>query len=148
MLAGSEIICPHIHLPLQSGDDGVLRRMNRPYSAKSFRHLILNLANSVLDLAIGVDVIVGFPGEKEEQFEHTFSLLKEMKFDVVHIAAYSPRPGTIAWQEYEDDVPSEVKKERLNKVEALPAVLALNDLLCQENLIIVLTHSFFTSHGP
>jgi len=98
LLAGSEIICPHLHLPLQSGDDGVLRRMNRPYSAKSFRHLILNLANSVLDLAIGVDVIVGFPGEGEEEFQRTFHLLEELPITYLHVFPFSPRDGTPAAQ--------------------------------------------------
>jgi len=85
---------------------------------------VQTVRHKVPQISLSTDIIVGFPGEKEEQFEHTFSLLKEMKFDVVHIAAYSPRPGTIAWQEYEDNVPSEVKKERLNKIEALQAGIA------------------------
>ncbi|GAI28152.1 unnamed protein product, partial [marine sediment metagenome] len=68
--------------------------------------------------------IVGFPGETEEQFEHTFSLLREMRFDVVHVAAYSPRPGTIACRKYEDNVPLEAKRERLNKIERLQENIA------------------------
>jgi len=75
-------------------------------------------------VSLSTDVIVGFPGETEEQFEHTFSLLTEIRFDVVHVAAYSPRSGTIAWRKYEDDVPRETKKERLKKVEQLQASVA------------------------
>jgi tRNA-2-methylthio-N6-dimethylallyladenosine synthase len=67
---------------------------------------------------------VGFPGETEEQFEHSLSLVREMRFDVVHVAAYSPRPGTIAWREYQDDIPAEVKKGRLNKIEELQTAIA------------------------
>jgi tRNA-2-methylthio-N6-dimethylallyladenosine synthase len=67
---------------------------------------------------------VGFPGETEEQFEHSLSLVQKMRFDVVHVAAYSPRPGTIAWREYPDNIPAEVKKERLNKIEELQAAIA------------------------
>jgi tRNA-2-methylthio-N6-dimethylallyladenosine synthase len=67
---------------------------------------------------------VGFPGETEEQFEHSLSLVQEMRFDVVHVAAYSPRLGTIAWREYQDNIPVEVKKERLNKIEELQTAIA------------------------
>jgi tRNA-2-methylthio-N6-dimethylallyladenosine synthase len=69
-------------------------------------------------------MIVGFPGETDEQFEHSLSLVKEMRFDVIHVAAYSPRPGTIAWREYQDNIPSEVKRERLHKIEELQAAIA------------------------
>jgi tRNA-2-methylthio-N6-dimethylallyladenosine synthase len=75
-------------------------------------------------VSLSTDIIVGFPGETEQQFERTFSLLEEMRFDVVHVAAYSPRPGTIAWREYPNDVPWEAKKERLHKVEALQERIA------------------------
>ena len=67
---------------------------------------------------------MGFPGETEEQFEHSLSLLKEMRFDVIHVAAYSPRPATVAWREYQDNIPSEVKRERLHKIEKLQAAIA------------------------
>jgi tRNA-2-methylthio-N6-dimethylallyladenosine synthase len=67
---------------------------------------------------------VGFPGETEDQFEHSLSLVEEMKFDVIHVAAYSPRPGTIACREYQDNTPAEVKKERLNKIEELQTAIA------------------------
>ena len=70
-----------------------------------------------LDIALSTDVIVGFPGETEEQFLNTFNLLSEIRFDMVHVAAYSPRPGTLAAREMEDNVPPEVKKERLEKIE-------------------------------
>jgi len=67
---------------------------------------------------------VGLSGETEEQFEHSLSLVQEMRFDVIHVAAYSPRPGTIAWREYQDNIPAEVKKGRLNKIEELQTAIA------------------------
>jgi tRNA-2-methylthio-N6-dimethylallyladenosine synthase len=69
-------------------------------------------------------MIVGFPGETEEQFARSLSLVEEMRFDVVHVAAYSPRPGTVACREYQDNIPAEVKKGRLNKIEELQTVMA------------------------
>jgi tRNA-2-methylthio-N6-dimethylallyladenosine synthase len=117
-------VCEHLELPVQAGDDDILRAMKRGYTVERYRELVYTVRHKVPQISLSTDIIVGFPGETEEQFEHTFSLLKEMKFDVVHIAAYSPRPGTIAWQEYKDNVPSEVKKERLNKVETLQAGIA------------------------
>jgi len=96
LLAGSEIICPHLHLPLQSGDDFILRRMNRPYSGEDFHHLVLSLAKSIPDLAIGVDVIVGFPGEGEDEFRRTFHLLEELPLTYLHVFPFSPREGTPA----------------------------------------------------
>jgi len=117
-------VCEHLELPVQAGDDDILRAMRRGYTVERYRELVQTVRQKVPQISLSTDIIVGFPGEKEEQFEHTFSLLKEMEFDVVHIAAYSPRPGTIAWQQYEDNIPSEVKKERLNKIEALQVGIA------------------------
>jgi tRNA-2-methylthio-N6-dimethylallyladenosine synthase len=117
-------VCEHLELPVQAGDDDILMAMRRGYTVERYRELVHTIRHKVPQMSLSTDIIVGFPGETEGQFEHTFSLVKEMKFDVVHIAAYSPRAGTIAWQEYKDDVPSEVKKERLNKIEALQAGVA------------------------
>jgi len=97
-LMTSKTICPHLHLTLQSGDNEILKRMNRPYSAENFRELVLNLKNSIPDLSIGVDVIVGFPGEGEKEFHHTFSLLEELPITYLHIFPFSPRKGTPAAQ--------------------------------------------------
>ncbi len=117
-------VCEHLELPVQAGDDDILRAMRRGYTVERYRELVHTVRHKVPQLSLNTDIIVGFPGETEQQFEHTFSLLKEMRFDVVHIAAYSPRPGTIAWQEYKDNIPSEVKKKRFNKVETLQAGIA------------------------
>jgi len=97
VLANSTIVCPHLHLPLQSGDNTILRKMNRPYSAENFQSLVLKLTNSIKDLAIGADVIVGFPGEGEEEFYQTLHLLEELSITYLHVFPFSPRKGTPAF---------------------------------------------------
>ena len=97
LLADSKLVCHHLHLPLQSGDNTILRKMNRPYSSESFHSLVLRLTNVIQDLAIGVDVIVGFPGEGEEEFYHTLHLLEELPITYLHVFPFSPRKGTLAF---------------------------------------------------
>ncbi|WAC08409.1 MAG: tRNA (N(6)-L-threonylcarbamoyladenosine(37)-C(2))-methylthiotransferase MtaB [Thermodesulfobacteriota bacterium] len=96
-LADSTIFCPHLHLPLQSGDNTILRKMNRPYSALNFHSLVLRLKNAIKDLAIGADVIVGFPGEGNEEFSQTLRLLEELPITYLHVFPFSPRKGTTAF---------------------------------------------------
>jgi tRNA-2-methylthio-N6-dimethylallyladenosine synthase len=117
-------VCKYLELPVQSGDDDILKAMKRGYTIEQYRELIRAVRERLPQASLSTDVIVGFPGETEEQFEHTLSLLKETRFDVVHVAAYSPRSGTLAWRKYEDNVSREVKKERLRKVEQLQASIA------------------------
>ena len=117
-------VCEHLELPAQAGDDDILKAMRRGYTVERYRELVHTIRRKIPQISLSTDIIVGFPGETEEQFEHSLSLLKEMRFDVIHVAAYSPRPGTIAWREYQDDVPVEVKRERLNKIEELQAAVA------------------------
>jgi tRNA-2-methylthio-N6-dimethylallyladenosine synthase len=123
-MASLNKVCEHLELPVQSGDNDILRAMRRGYTVERYRELVHTIRRKVPQISLGTDIIVGFPGETEEQFEHSLSLVKEMRFDVIHVAAYSPRPGTIAWREYQDNIPAEVKKERLNKIEELQAVIA------------------------
>jgi len=123
-MASLDKVCEHLDLAVQSGDNDILKAMRRGYTVEQFRGLIRAIRWHVPQICLSTDIIVGFPGEAEEQFEHTFSLLEEMRFDVVHVAAYSPRSGTIAWREYEDNVPPEAKKERLSRVEQLQANIA------------------------
>ena len=123
-VASLEKVCKYLELPVQSGDDDILKAMRRGYTIEQYRELVRAIKERLPQVSLSTDVIVGFPGEMEEQFEHTFSLLTEIRFDVVHVAAYSPRSGTIAWRKYEDDVPRETKKERLKKVEQLQASVA------------------------
>jgi len=117
-------VCEYLELPVQSGDDDILKAMKRGYTIEQYRELVRVIRERLPQASLSTDVIVGFPGETEEQFDNTFSLLKEIRFDVVHMAAYSPRSGTLAWRKYEDNVPPEVKKERLRKVEQLQASVA------------------------
>jgi tRNA-2-methylthio-N6-dimethylallyladenosine synthase len=117
-------VCQHFSLPVQSGDDGVLERMRRGYTVAEYRQKLDLLRRLMPEAAISTDVIVGFCGETEAEFRRTYDLLAELRFDKVHVAAYSPRPGTIAWRRMPDDVPREVKRERLRAVEELQARIA------------------------
>jgi len=123
-IASLNKVCEHLELPVQAGDDDILKAMRRGYTVEQYRELVHTVRRRVPRISLSTDIIVGFPGETEEQFEHSLSLVEEMRFDVVHVAAYSPRPGTIAWREYQDNIPAEVKKERLHKIEELQAAIA------------------------
>lgn len=104
-------LCEYVHLPLQSGSDQILKRMKRPYTVDRYRKIAESLRDSVPEMYFSTDVIVGFPGETEDDFEATRSLFDELRFDMAYIFKYSPRSGTPA-AEMEDHVPREVKEER------------------------------------
>ena len=123
-MASVSKVCQHLELPVQSGDDDILKAMRRGYTVERYRDLVHTIRRKIPHISLSTDVIVGFPGETEEQFEHSLSLVQEMRFDVVHVAAYSPRSGTIAWREYQDNIPAEVKKERLDKIEEFQTAIA------------------------
>jgi tRNA-2-methylthio-N6-dimethylallyladenosine synthase len=123
-MASVSKVCEHLELPVQSGDDDILKAMRRGYTVERYGDLVHTIRRKIPHISLSTDVIVGFPGETEEQFEHSLSLVEEMRFDVVHVAAYSPRSGTIAWREYQDDIPAEVKKERLDKIEEFQTAIA------------------------
>ncbi|NLG26614.1 MAG: radical SAM protein, partial [Chloroflexi bacterium] len=109
-------VCPCWELAVQSGDDDVLRRMARGYAVERFLDLVGRIRRATPDGALNTDIIVGFPGESEAQFEHTLALVEQVRFDVVHVAAYSPRPGTVA-ATWPDDVPPEEKERRRVAIE-------------------------------
>jgi tRNA-2-methylthio-N6-dimethylallyladenosine synthase len=117
-------VCEYFNIPIQSGDDTVLARMRRGYTLTEYRSVVEKIRRWVPGAAISTDVIVGFCGETEEQFRRTYDLLAELRFDKVHVAAYSPRPGTIAQRTMTDDVPQTVKMERLHAVEELQESIA------------------------
>jgi len=123
-VASLDRVCEHINLPVQAGDDEILRAMGRGYKVEYFRELVQQIRRAIPGVALATDVIVGFPGETEEQFRRTFDLLADLKFDTVHVAAYSPRTGTSAARKLKDDFPSSEKKRRLQKVEELQGILA------------------------
>ena len=112
-------VCEHVNLPVQSGDDEVLSRMRRPYTSSDYRDLVRNIRDTVLGVSLSTDLIVGFPGETEEQFRHSVDLLTELRLDKVHCAAYSTRPGTTAGRTMEDDIPGEEKVRRRDEVDRL-----------------------------
>jgi len=116
-------VCEHFELPVQSGDDEVLRRMGRSYTVAEYTALIERIRARIPDVSLATDVIVGFPGETEAQFENTRRLLEELRFDVVHIAAYSERPGTPAARLHDDVLPEE-KERRRRAIEALQERIA------------------------
>lgn len=116
-------VCQHIELPVQSGHDAVLKRMGRGYTVEQYRHLIARIRRAIHGVSLATDVIVGFPGETEEEFMATYNLLEVEKFDVVHVAAYSPRPGTAAAR-LPDDVPIEEKIRRRKAIEELQEGIA------------------------
>lgn len=101
-----------IHLPLQSGSDKVLYNMNRGYTKGHYRELVQKLRAKVPDVVIGTDIIVGFPGETESEFEETVKFAKEMDWKVGFVAQYSPRPGTASDRLYKDEIPQKEKKRR------------------------------------
>ncbi|MCS7059907.1 MAG: MiaB/RimO family radical SAM methylthiotransferase [Anaerolineae bacterium] len=105
-------VMPHIEVPVQAGDDDVLHRMRRGYTADDYRALVERIRDKVPGCSIATDVIVGFCGETEAQFMRTYDLLEELRLDVIHIAKYSPRPHTTAARNFADDVPEEEKERR------------------------------------
>jgi tRNA-2-methylthio-N6-dimethylallyladenosine synthase len=117
-------VCECFSLPVQSGDDDVLARMRRGYAADEYEAVVEGVRRRIPGVAISTDVIVGFCGESDAQFRRTYDLLERLRFDKVHVAAYSPRPGTIAAREMADDVPRETKQARLQAVEALQKRIA------------------------
>lgn len=110
--------CEHMNLPVQAGDNEVLKRMRRTYTRDLWRERIAYTRAKMPDVTVATDIIVGFPGETEEQFQQTYDLLAEVKCDKVHLAMYSPRPGTLSAR-WEDDIPHEEKLRRHQALEQL-----------------------------
>lgn len=100
-----------LNLPLQSGDDQILKKMNRSYTVKNYRNLVEKIRKKIPDINLSTDIIVGFPGETKKQFKNTVKLFKEIEFNIAYISKYSKRPGTTAFQ-LKDDVPIKEKKRR------------------------------------
>ncbi|KAB2860275.1 MAG: radical SAM protein, partial [Anaerolineae bacterium] len=110
---------PHIEVPIQAGDDEVLQNMKRGYTAQQYRDLIHKIRRIIPEVAIHTDIIVGFPGETDAQFQQTYDVLAELKLDKAHLAMYSPRPGTVSDRRMVDDVPKAEKKRRHTALEDL-----------------------------
>lgn len=115
----------YLHLPVQAGNNEVLRRMNRKYTREEYLEVIQRIKQARPGIALGSDIIVGFPGETREQFEETLSLYREVDFDISYNAQYSPRSGTLGVKLYPDDIPKEEKRERWDQLQELMEEIAL-----------------------
>ena len=118
-------LCPHFHLSLQSGCDETLKRMNRKYTSEEYKNIVTDLRNNIKDVSITTDVIVGFPGETDEEFDATYNFLEEIKLSKMHIFKYSPREGTKA-SEMKNQIDGNTKEKRSK------ALIELNDRLERE----------------
>jgi len=126
IIANDPSFSRHFHLPLQAGDDDVLKRMGRGYTSAEYLSLIANLRSQIPDLRLTTDIIVGFPGEDEDAFERTMEMLRQIRFDAAFTFLYSPRAGTPA-EKWADPVPRNVKSERLQQLIALQNNIALEN---------------------
>ena len=133
-------IAPYLHLPVQSGSDRVLRRMGRGYTRSEYLDLVGQLRRARTDLALSTDIIVGFPGEMEEDFEQTLELVREVRFAVVYAFKYSPRPGTAA-PRLDGAVPAEIADERLQRLFALQEGIQreINESLVGKDFEVIVT---------
>jgi tRNA-2-methylthio-N6-dimethylallyladenosine synthase len=122
-MAGLEKVCGHVHLPLQSGSDRILKKMNRGYTSAHFLGLVRKLKRANPGITITTDIIVGFPGETSQDFQNTLKVVGQAKFDASFIFKYSPRPGTAA-SLLEDNVPAAEKQRRLEAVNKLQQEIA------------------------
>jgi len=118
-IAGLPKVMPHLEVPIQAGDDEVLANMKRGYTQQDYRNLVELIRRKIPDCSIATDIIVGFPGETEEQFMETYRVLSELELDVAHLARYSSRAGTVATRRMEDNVTEEEKMRRFRKLEEL-----------------------------
>ena len=132
-------LCRHLHIPLQSGDDGILGSMNRHYSSGGYRDIARSLASRVPGIAIGADVMVGFPGETDRAFQNTYDLIDDLPLTHLHVFSYSPRPGTPA-SVMKHQVPERAKKERNERLRllAIEKNLRFRERLVGEMLRVVL----------
>jgi len=118
LIADHEKVCPHLHIPLQSGDDAILSPMRRNYNAAQYREVVKRAIDQIPYLGLGADVIVGFPGETEKNFEKTYRLIEEVPFSYLHVFTYSPRKGTDAYF-MKENLPKAIKKERNRRLTEL-----------------------------
>jgi tRNA-2-methylthio-N6-dimethylallyladenosine synthase len=134
VMAKYKNICNHLHLPVQSGSDEILKRMNRGYTTDQYRHLVAELRKRIPEIVLSTDLIVGFPGETEEQFMETLRFAEEMVFDQIYTFIYSRRSGTRA-AEFEDQIPEELKKERHYRLSEAQDKIGLAQMKLWENKV-------------
>lgn len=126
VLASSDKVAGHLHLPLQSGSDNILRRMGRQYRSGQFLKSVDAARKAIPDLALTTDVIVGFPGETDEEFQETLAVCQKAEFMKIHTFPFSPRPGTVAFKWKDQMPPGPVLEERLKNINNIESALALN----------------------
>lgn len=132
-LAGPDhILCNHFHIPLQSGDDAILKSMKRPYSTDFFKNIVLKIVGKVPDVGIGIDVIVGFPGETEKQFQNTYDFIRSLPVSYLHVFPFSARKGTPAFH-FQPKVNSAVIKDRTKILRDLDKIKRKEFILTQMN---------------
>ena len=131
-LSRLKTICPYIHLPVQSGSNSCLRRMNRPYTREKYIEIIKKIRKAIPNCAISTDIIVGFCGETEKEFKDSCALYEELHFDMAYLSQYSTRKGTFAAKKLKDDVPKKIKAERWHY---LNQVLKKHSLACNKKYI-------------
>jgi tRNA-2-methylthio-N6-dimethylallyladenosine synthase len=129
-----------IHIPLQSGDEKVLIRMNRKHSMDKFRAVIRKIRETIPQATVFTDIIVGFTGETEEQFENTMKAMEEFRFNMAYIAQYSPRPGA-ASSRWDDDITPDIKKDRFRRLtgELQKFSLELNCAMVGKTVRVIVT---------
>ncbi len=148
LMATSKNICPHLHLPLQSGSNSVLDRMGRPYTAAYFRDLMIRTSETMPDAFIGADVIAGFPGETDEEFEESARLIEDLPFSDLHVFPYSSRPGTRA-AGFPGHVPSHIitgRAARLRSIAQLKKKLFLERFAGRERRVLVQGYNALSGH--
>lgn len=133
-------ISKNFHIPAQSGSDRILKKMNRRYTKKEYLEIVEKIKKEVENSSIGGDIIVGFPGESDEDFEETLDLVKKVRYIRLNVAPYSPRPGTVAAKYYKDDVPFNVKKARMSRLNEIQHSIEkeLNEVLINKEVEIMI----------
>ena len=135
VMAAGQHIAKHFHLPLQSGNDRVLKKMNRHYDTAHYLEILDYMREKIPDLAVTSDIIVGFPGETEEEFEDTLKMLRRAKFDMIYSFIYSPRKGTPA-AEMEEQIPDKVKSARFERLLAVQNEVSLESNMPYEGRVV------------
>ncbi len=138
-IAECEKVCEHVNLPFQAGDDEVLRKMRRGYTNDEYRVLVDRVRDRIPNVSLSTDLIVGFCGETDAQFQRTVEMVRDIRFDKVHSAAYSTRDGTIAARQLVDDVPLDEKKARHRAIDEIQASIQteINGLLAQQTVEVL-----------
>jgi tRNA-2-methylthio-N6-dimethylallyladenosine synthase len=137
-------LCEFVHFPLQAGSNRILKKMHRIYTVEQYLEKVTLLRELVPDVALGTDIIVGFPTETEEEFQQTYDCLKELQFSVAFLFAYSPRKGTPAMR-WKDDIPDEVKQDRLQRLLTLHESVVVKqrqEMLSKEVEVLVEKRNF------